>query len=423
MSKGAALTMDFKRIGAFILIVVCGFGLIAWTSPTIVKETRLGLDLKGGFEILYVATPIDETQQLSQEVLREAARSLEKRANGNGAEEPEVLPEGSDRIRVRIAGVTDQEKIRQVLKEPAHLTFRDYQGKIELRGNDFVENGASVQFNEANQPIIAIKLKSKEKFYEVTNRIASYGSPNNVLAIWLNEEMLYSPSVRAGINSNEAIIEGGYTLAEAKELAGTINLGALPVNLTEKYTQVVDATLGQSSLQATVTAGMIGSLLVLLAMIAIYRVPGIIASITIIIFIWMLLLVMYWMNATLTLPGIAGFVLGVGMAVDANIITYERIKDEMRAGKGMLSAVKSGSASSFRTVMDANVTTLIAGIVLYILGSGAIQGFALTLMIGIVISIITNVFLSRFLLNLLVRGTRMKKVGYFGVKEADVREL
>ncbi len=212
-------------------------------------------------------------------------------------------------------------------------------------------------------------------------------------------------------------------MAEARELAGTINLGALPVNLTEKYTQVVDATLGQSSLQTTVTAGMIGTLLVLLAMIGIYRIPGIIASITIVIFIWMLLLVMYWMNATLTLPGIAGFVLGVGMAVDANIITYERIKDELRVGKSMLSAVKSGSASSFRTVMDANVTTLIAGVVLYILGSGAIQGFALTLMIGIVISIITNVFLSRLLLNLLVRGARLRKVGYFGVKEADVREL
>jgi preprotein translocase subunit SecD len=416
--------MDFKRIIAFFLIVVCGFGLIAWTSPKIMKETRLGLDLKGGFEILYVASPIDETQTLTPDVLREAARSLEKRANGNGAEEPEVLPEGNDRIRVRIAGVTDQEKIRQILKEPANLTFRDYQGNIQLRGNDFVENGASVQFDpNTNAPIIGIKLKSKDKFYEITSKIAQIPYPNNVLAIWLNEEILYSPSVRAGINSSEAIIEGGYTLTEAKELAGTINLGALPVNLTEKYTQVVDATLGQSSLTATVTAGLIGTLLVLLAMSAIYRVPGMIASITIVIFIWLLLLVMYWMNATLTLPGIAGFVLGVGMAVDANIITYERIRDELRVGKSMLSAVKSGSASSFRTVMDANVTTLIAGIVLYILGSGAIQGFALTLMIGIVISILTNVFLSRFLLNLLVKGTKMTKVGYFGVKEADVREL
>jgi preprotein translocase subunit SecD len=323
--------MDFKRIIAFFLIVVCGFGLIAWTSPKIMKETRLGLDLKGGFEILYVASPIDETQTLTPDVLREAARSLEKRANGNGAEEPEVLPEGNDRIRVRIAGVTDQEKIRQILKEPANLTFRDYQGNIQLRGNDFVENGASVQFDpNTNAPIIGIKLKSKDKFYEITSKIAQIPYPNNVLAIWLNEEILYSPSVRAGINSSEAIIEGGYTLTEAKELAGTINLGALPVNLTEKYTQVVDATLGQSSLTATVTAGLIGTLLVLLAMSAIYRVPGMIASITIVIFIWLLLLVMYWMNATLTLPGIAGFVLGVGMAVDANIITYERIRDEIR---------------------------------------------------------------------------------------------
>lgn len=416
--------MDFKRIAAFVLVVVLGFVLIGWTSPELLKELRLGLDLKGGFEILYVASPIDESQEMTQEVLREAARSLEKRANTNGAEEPEVLPEGKDRIRVRIAGVTDQNKIRQILKEPADLTFRSHDGTVELRGNDFVENGASVQFDpNTNAPIIAIKLKDKEKFYDVTKRISEKPFGERELGIYLNDEMISAPNVEYPINMNEATITGSFTLKEANELKGIINLGALPVKLTEKYTQVVDATLGQSSLEKTVTAGLMGTLLVLIAMIAIYRVPGIIASLTIITFIWLLLLIFYWMNATLTLPGIAGFVLGIGMAVDANIITYERIKDELRSGKSMLSAVKSGSKSSFRTVMDANVTTMIAGAVLYIMGTGAIKGFALTLIVGILVSMFTNVFLSRFLLNLLVRGSKMKKVGYFGVKEADVREL
>src|SRR5690606_15551751 len=143
------------------------------------------------------------------------------------------------------------------------------------------------------------------------------------LGIYLNDEQISAPNVDTPINSNEAVITGRFTLAEAQELAGTINLGALPVKLTEKYTQVVDATLGQSSLERTVTAGLVGTLLVLIAMIGIYRIPGIVASITIVTFIWLLLLIMHWMNATLTLPGIAGFVLGIGMAVDANIITYE----------------------------------------------------------------------------------------------------
>lgn len=416
--------MDFKRFGAFLLIIILGLGLIAWTTPDLLRGVRLGLDLKGGFEVLYIVEPIDETQKLTHDVLLEAARSIEERANKNGAEEPEVTPEGKDRIRVKIAGVTDPEKIRETLKEPANLTFRSSDGTIELRGNDFVENAASVQFDQTTQePIISIKLKSQDKFYEITKRISQKPNPDNVLEIWLNEEMLYSPRVSQGINSDQATIEGGYTITEARQLAATINLGALPVKLTEKYAQVVDATLGKAALDKTVMAAIIGCLLVLISMVAIYRVPGIVASFTIISFIWLLLFFFHWMNATLTLPGIAGFVLGIGMAVDANIITYERIKDELRSGKSMLSSVRAGSNSSLRTVIDANVTTLIAGIVLFYMGSGAIKGFALVLIIGIVVSMFTNVFLSRILLNLLVRGLKLKNVRYFAVKEADVREL
>src|SRR5690554_2770791 len=249
--------MDFRRFGSFLLIVIVGLGLMAWTTPGLLNGVRLGLDLKGGFEVLYIVEPIDETQELTHDVLLEAARSIEDRANKGGAEEPEVLPEGSDRIRVKIAGVTDPVKIRETLKEPANLTFRSSDGTIELRGNDFVENAASLQFDGTTQePIISIKLKDKDKFFEITQRISQKPAPHNVLEIWLNEDMLYSPRVAQAINSNEATIEGGYTVAEARQLAATINLGALPVNLTEKYTQVVDATLGQSSLEKTVFAGM-----------------------------------------------------------------------------------------------------------------------------------------------------------------------
>ncbi len=416
--------MNYKRFIAFLLIVIVSFGLIGWTTPDILKSVRLGLDLKGGFEVLYIVEPLDETQELTHDVLIEAAQSIEDRANKNGAEEPEVTPEGKDRIRVKIAGVTNPEKIRETLKEPADLTFRSSDGTIELRGNDFVENAASLQFESTTQePIISIQLKSQEKFYEITKRISQKPAPDNVLEIWLNEEMLYSPRVSQGINSDQATIEGGYTVAEARQLAATINLGALPVKLTEKYTQVVDATLGQSSLDKTVFAGLIGSAFILLFMLFFYRVPGIIAVITLCMYTWLLLMIFNWMNATLTLPGIAAFVLGIGMAVDANIITYERIKDEIRSGKSILSSIKAGSKNSLRTILDANVTTIIAAAVLFNIGSGAIKGFALVLIVSILASMITNVFFSRLLLSLLVRSNIVKKLSYFGVKEGEVNEL
>ncbi|MEX2414604.1 MAG: protein translocase subunit SecD [Paenibacillaceae bacterium] len=416
--------MDFKRFGAFLLIVIVGFGLIGWTAPDILRSVRLGLDLKGGFEVLYIVEPLDATQELTHDVLIEAAHSIEDRANKNGAEEPEVTPEGKDRIRVKIAGVTDPEKIRGILKEPANLTFRSSDGTIELRGNDFVENAADVQFDSTTQePIISIELKDKAKFYEITKRISQKPLPDNVLEIWLNEEMLYSPRVSQGIPSNQATIEGGYTITEANKLAATINLGALPVKLTEKYTQVVDATLGQASLDKTVFAGLIGSVFILLFMLFFYRVPGIIAVITLITYTWLLLIIFNLMNATLTLPGIAAFVLGIGMAVDANIITYERIKDELRSGKSILSSIKAGSKNSLRTILDANITTIIAAAVLFNIGTGAIKGFALVLIVSILASMITNVFFSRLLLFLLVRSNLVKKLSYFGVKEGEVNEL
>jgi preprotein translocase subunit SecD len=411
--------MDVKRIAAFLLIIIVSFVTIGWTSPGILQDLRLGLDLKGGFEILYVAQPIEEGQVVTQDNLRETARSLERRANRSGAEEPEVLPEGKDRIRVRIAGVTDQEEVRKILKKPAELTFRAPDGTVELTGNDFVEGGASVQFHpDTGQPYISIEMKSAEKFRSVTEKLLGQS-----LGIYLDEEILSNPGIDEVINSKTAMITGRFKFEEAKQLADIINMGALPLKLTEKYTQSVGATLGQQSLEKTVFAALIGSAIILLYMLYFYRVPGLIAVVTLLTYSWLLLLVFNLMNATLTLPGIAAFVLGIGMAVDANIITYERIKEEIRSGKSMLSSLKAGSRNSLRTIMDANITTILAGAVLYYIGTGAIQGFALVLIMSILASILTNVFFSRLLLYLLIRGNVMRKPAYFGVKEADIREL
>ncbi|MDP5272770.1 protein translocase subunit SecD [Chengkuizengella axinellae] len=407
---------------------------MVWTSPGIISNVKLGLDLKGGFEILYTAVPVDENQEMDQELLREAARSLQMRADAKGISEPEIYPEGEDRIRVRLAGVENQDEVRQIMKKPAELTFRSNNGcedpsefcKIELNGSDFVEGAADVVFKEnTNEPLVSIQVKDKDKFKEVTQRLLNngYRTQENILAIYLDNEIISLPFVGFVSTDGTATITGQETFEEAEELAGIINLGALPVVLTEKYTQSVGASLGELSLQQTITAGIIGFVLILIFMLGFYRVPGIIACVTLTVYTWMLLLVFYWMNATLTLPGIAAFVLGIGMAVDANIITYERIREEIRSGKSILSSLRAGSRNSLRTIMDANITTILAGLVLYYIGTGSIQGFALTLILSILVSIITNVFLSRLLLHLLIRANIAKKPAYYGVKEAEISEL
>ncbi|MDP9701927.1 protein translocase subunit SecD [Paenibacillus polysaccharolyticus] len=415
-----------KRIISFILVVLVTTGVMVGTSPELLKNIRLGLDLKGGYEILYEAEPLEAGQQLSKASLVQTAKSLESRANALGTSEPEVTTEGTNRIRLKLAGVTDEAEVRAKMKEPAVLTFRskapnDKEGeysKIELRGNEFVENAAKVVFTQLNEPMIDIKVKDKAKFSEITKRLI-----NKPLAIYLDDQLLSAPEVRQQLTDGSAQISGSYTREEANQLRDTINLGALPLKLTEKYSQSVGATLGKLSLDQTIKAGLIGSVIILIFMIGLYRIPGIIASFALITHTWLVLAIFYLGEFVLTLPGIAAFILGIGMAVDANIITYERIKEEMRSGKSILSSVKAGGKHSFRTIIDSNITTIIAAAVMFFLGTGAVKGFALVLIFDIVTSIITNIFFSRFLLVLLVRGNVVKKPKYFGVKESEIRAL
>ncbi|AIQ54335.1 protein translocase subunit SecD [Paenibacillus sp. FSL R7-0331] len=415
-----------KRLLSFIITVLVLTGVMAFTTPGLLDKVRLGLDLKGGFEILYQASPMDNGGELTRASLQQTAKSLEKRANALGTSEPEVTTEGTDRIRLKIAGVTDEAEVREKMKEPAVLTFRsaaegDAAGvysKIELVGSDFVEGAAEVQRSNLNQPEISISIKDKAKFAEITKRLLG-----KELAIYLDENLLSAPFVRAELTDGKASISGNYTLDEARELADTINLGALPLKLTEKYSQSVGATLGKQSLDQTVRAGLVGSLIILIFMIGMYRLPGILASFALILHTWLLILVFVVADFTLTLPGIAAFILGIGMAVDANIITNERIREEIRSGKGIMSSVKAGNKTSFRTVMDANVTTIIVAAVMFAFGTGAVKGFALILIVEIVLSILTNLYFTHWLLTVLVKAGALKKPKQFGVKESDISAL
>lgn len=409
-----------KRLFVFITVVVVLFAAMAWTSPSILKDVKLGLDLKGGFEILYEAYPYEEGGQVTQENLMKTAKSLQERIDKTGVEEPVIETEGTNRIRVKLAGAENEEEIRSVLARPINLTFRAPDGTIKLDGTDFKENSATITYDMFSRPAVSIQLKDATKFAQITSDLLG-----QYLSIYLDEEEISSPRIDEVIASSTAQITlgPGATFEEAENLRDLINMGSLPLLLEEKYTQSVSAQLGMNSLNDTVTAGVVGSLIVLLFMIVIFRVPGAVAAVSIITYTWLLILVHNLLGATLTLPGIAAFVLGVGMSVDANIITAERIKEEIRSGKSMESSLKAGSRNSFRTIMDANITSIIACVALYFIGDGAIKGFALTMIFSIIVSVITNIYLSRFLLTQLVRSKAFMKPKYYGVKEDEISAL
>lgn len=416
-----------KRIIAFIVVVLATTGIMVWTTPGLLRNVHLGLDLKGGFEILYEATPFEHGAKVTKESLVQTAQSLEKRADALGTSEPEVTTEGTNRIRLKLAGVTDEAAVREKMKEPMTLTFRSKDGtekevnqfnKIELIGTDFVEGGAKVEYNSLKQPQISIKLKNAKKFEEVTQRLLG-----KELAIFLDENMLSNPVVQGVLSDGSASITGSYTVEEAKQLRDNINLGALPLKLTEKYSQSVGATLGQQSLTSTIEAGLIATVLIIIFMTFMYHIPGLFAAFALIVHTWLLIAVFVLADFTLTLPGIGALILGIGMAVDANIISSERIREELQSGKSVLSAVKSGSKHSLRTILDSNITTIIVAGVMFAYGTGAVKGFALVLIVEILLSILTNVYFSRFLLNLLLKSGKLLKPKYFGVKESEISEL
>lgn len=409
----------WSRILVFVILVAAVFATIAWTAEDVVNNITLGLDLQGGFEVLYEAKPLNEGQQITQETLAAAAAAVRQRIDVLGVEEPNVAIEGENRIRVQLAGVEDQDEARRILGTPAHLTFRLNHEEVLLTGEDLKENGASVQFDpDTNEPVVALKLKDAEKFAAITR-----DHMGEILAIYLDEEVVSAPSINAVIPNGEAVIQGNMSVDEAQELADLLNAGALPVNLEEIQSFSIAASLGELSLVQSLKAGVYGSLIVLLFMIGYYRVPGMIAAISLVAYAYLVLLTFSLLNVTLTLAGIAAFILGIGMAVDANILMYERIKDEIRSGKTIPSSVKAGSRRSFLTIFDANITTIVAAAVLFYFGTANIKGFAVSLIVSILVSFLTAVAGSRLLMNLLLKSRVLKNPSWFGVKGEEIGEL
>lgn len=435
------------KILTFFIIVVLLAALIALTGKNIVKGINLGLDLQGGFEVLYQTEPAEQGQKITNDVLESTVTSLRERIDVLGVSEPNIDIEGKRNIRVQLAGVENQNEARDTLSTQAHLTFRDVDDNKMMDGSALQAGKAKVSFKQqgASEPIVALKLKKASDFAKVTKEISEKSPPDNRLVAWLDYEKgdsfkkeekkeqkdsdyepkyISAPRVDKVINSKDVIIEGSFSQEEAHHLADLLNAGSLPVKLHEIYSTSVGASFGQNALQKTAYAGMIGIVLIFLFMLGYYRFPGIIAIITLFAYMFLVLLIYDLMNAVLTLPGIAAFILGIGMAVDANVITYERIKEEIRSGKSVLSAYKSGNKHSFITILDANLTTILAAAVLFAFGTSSIKGFATMLIVSILSSFITAVYGSRLMLGFWVKSRFLnKKFGYFGVKEKDIDEL
>ncbi len=429
-------------LSVFAVVVIVLAALVATTFNTIKTHLNLGLDLQGGFEILYEASPLNEGTSQDAVDMTVVSNSISKRVNVLGVSEPDIVVEGNNRIRVQLAGVEDQESARQMIGTTANLTIRDV-NDVELADSSILsEGGASLAYDENGRPVVSLKIKDSSKFGEITSSISKRTNGENVMIIWLDWEegdtyaaelvksmsgqepkYISAASVHTQING-DCQITGSFTETYARNLANLINSGSLPVKLTEISSNVVSAEFGADALQKTALAGVIGILAVMALMIARYRMPGIIAAIMLVAYLWAVFGLYSLMGAVFTLSGIGALVLGVGMTVDANIINYERIRQELYKGRSIQAAVAEGQKLSFSAIFDAQFTTLIAALIMYIWGNGAVKGFATMLIITVVMTLVINVGLSKWLLSLVVgSGVADGKIGWFGVKETQVPDI
>lgn len=403
------------------------------------KNLKFGLDLQGGFEVLYKVESIDGSKMTSDKMTA-TYKTLSKRIDSLGVSEPEIILEGNDRIRVKLAGVTDPEEARSQLSTVATLTFRDVNDKL-LMTSDVLEAGkAKVGQDESGNPAVALTVKDKDKFYQVTKEVSERTDGENMIVIWLDYNQMTDSfaedSALCGTNgssclsaatvsqgfASDVIIQGDFTQEEVENLVDLINSGSLPSKLTEVSSQTVGASFGDQTLEKTLIAGIIGIVAIVAILIIIYHFSGFIASCAMLLYTFLVFLVFWLVGGVLTLPGIAALVLGIGMAVDSNVITFSRIRDELYRGKSLPLAVKEGTKSSFSAIIDGNLTTLLVGIIMFIFGESSIKGFATMNIITVIVTMLTMVFLTRWLVNLFVKTEFFNdKVNLFiNVKKKDI---
>lgn len=372
-----------------VLVLTGAFCVLGYLNA---KNIKLGLDLNGGVSITYQT--VDENP--TKEQMSDTVYKLQLKAQGY-SDEAQVYQEGKNRINIDIPGATDANAILEELGEPGTLEFADENGNVLLTGDD-VKTATAGMTNENNKKEYVIELN----FTEAGARKFAEATKNNVgkrIFIIYNNDVISSPNVKEAINGGQASISPIESYEEANNIASTIRIGALPVKLTELRSNVIGATLGVEAISTSLKAAAIGIALVILFMLFVYRLPGLASSIALVLYVGLEIVLLQAFEVTLTLPGIAGVILSIGMAVDANVIIFTRIKEELGNGKATDKAIKAGFEKALSAILDGNITTLIAAAVLYLRGTGTVRSFATTLAIGIVVSLITALFVTRALLN------------------------
>lgn len=388
-----------KALGILVLILAIMAGM-SWYAATIIstvgvgenRNIKLGLDLAGGVSITYRAVEDNP----SEEDMKDTVYKLQKRVEGYSTE-ASVYQEGNDRINIEIPGVSDANAILEELGKPGSLEFQNEDGETLLSGTDIKNAQAATTSNEMGQKEFVVELTLTDegavKFEEATSANVGKSMP-----IVYDGEIISSPQVKSAISGGSAQIDGMESFEEANNLATTIRIGSLSLELEELNSKVVGAQLGEEAISTSLKAAAIGLVLVMIFMIIVYLFPGFTASLALILYSALTVFALWIFDITLTLPGIAGIILSIGMAVDANVIIFARIREEIAAGKTVNKAIKLGYEKALSAIVDGNITTLIAAIVLGVRGSGSVKGFAYTLGIGIVLSMFTALVVTRWLM-------------------------
>ncbi|MGC2634318.1 MAG: protein translocase subunit SecD [Candidatus Cybelea sp.] len=434
---------------ALVIVAVCAISL--WAVIPVQKTIRLGLDLQGGARLLLQLYPTEEVPQITSQVQAQTREVIDRRINGLGVAEPSISNVGSDRILVELPAVKDPDQAEKILKQVAVLAYKivpfdvmqkadaanaallqpglspkdkaaaelyvsktayDKSGPVVYSGKDL--KAAQAGYDQGGRPDILFQTKDAAKFGKLTS--ANIQKP---LGIFLDHRYLSAPIINSPIYDSGQIT-GTFTQEETITLANELNAGALPVSVKIIEKETIGPTLGKLDLVQSMRAAALGLGLVLIFMIGVYRLPGLLADLALAIYVLVMMAILALSHATLTLPGIAGFVLSIGMAVDANVLIFERIKEELWNGKTMRASVRVGFQRAFSAVFDSHFTTIVGAGVLYMLGTGTVKGFAFTLFWGTVVSLVTAVFITRFFVDVLVDNNVLTSPELYGVKRADL---
>lgn len=415
------------RFWAFVAFVVVILGLTGGTSLQLWKSIPLGLDLQGGMDLLYQIQPTADNP-LTQTGINAALQAVELRVNSLGVASPQIQLENKKYIRVDLAGNFNQQQAEQIIGTTADLkvygsatqqkdgTWKPDAKTLLASGKDLKSDSHWAQDPQTGN-VVTMDFKKPSLWQNITKQYL--GKP---IYIFLNGNLLSAPRIQQVMSNGQSEITGFSTPNQCITLAKELNAGALPYPLKLSSSMNVGPSLGVASLKSTMWAGAAAIALIFLFMLVLYRMAGLIADVALVAYLYLVLLTFSGLHVVLTLSGLAALILGVGMAVDANIITYERIKDELRNGKSLQSSVVAGNKRALRAIIDANVTTFIAGAVMYWFGRMDIRGFAIALMLSIIISMITAVLMSRGMLLLFTKSNLVNRPWWFGAGKKVVGE-